>query len=208
MKIISFSLWGDNPKYTIGAVKNAVLAKTIYPGWECYFYVSTDVPADILAQLKAEGATLILKGDGNWFGLTWRFLAADIPGATVLVRDTDSRLNLREKVAVEEWLNSNNDFHIMRDHPFHVSRIMGGMWGARNSICSGITEWLDNYRLSNCYDSDQAFLREIVFPRVASTSTVHDPFMDKIPFPASAPARTNTFFVGQVYNPDDSPVFN
>ncbi len=32
-KVISFSLWGDNPKYTIGAIKNAELSKTIYPDW-------------------------------------------------------------------------------------------------------------------------------------------------------------------------------
>ena len=32
-KVISFSLWGDNPKYTIGAIKNAELIDTIYPGW-------------------------------------------------------------------------------------------------------------------------------------------------------------------------------
>jgi len=32
-KIISFSLWGDKPMYTIGAIKNAKLAEEIYPGW-------------------------------------------------------------------------------------------------------------------------------------------------------------------------------
>ena len=28
-KIISFSLWGDNPKYTIGAIENAKLSKSL-----------------------------------------------------------------------------------------------------------------------------------------------------------------------------------
>jgi len=32
-KIISFSLWGDNPVYTQGAIRNAELAKEIYPDW-------------------------------------------------------------------------------------------------------------------------------------------------------------------------------
>ena len=27
MKVLSFSLWGDNPKYTVGAIKNSELAK-------------------------------------------------------------------------------------------------------------------------------------------------------------------------------------
>ena len=30
MKIISFSLWGQDPKYTIGAIRNAELAREIY----------------------------------------------------------------------------------------------------------------------------------------------------------------------------------
>lgn len=207
MKIISFSLWGNNPKYTVGAVKNAKLAKVIYPGWECYFYVSSDVPQDIISQLKYEGSNIIQMGDGNWFGLNWRFLTADIDNATVIVRDTDSRLNHREKAAVDAWLNSKYDFHIMRDHPFHVSRVMGGMWGARNNICKGIGKWLDAYKFSNCYDTDQAFLREVVYPRVVSSCIVHDPFMDHIPFPSNAPARTNTYFVGQVYDEFDNPEF-
>ena len=36
-KIIAFSLWGDQPKYTVGAIKNADLAKEIYPDWTCRF---------------------------------------------------------------------------------------------------------------------------------------------------------------------------
>ena len=38
MKVISFSLWGDNPKYTIGAMRKAELAATWYKGWKCRFY--------------------------------------------------------------------------------------------------------------------------------------------------------------------------
>lgn len=201
-------MWGSNPKYTVGAVRNAQLAQKIYPGWTCYFYVSEDVPQDIIIQLADHGGKIIKMGDGNWLGLNWRFLAADIADATVIVRDTDSRLNHREKAAVDVWLSSKYDFHIMRDHPFHVSRVMGGMWGARNNICKGITQWLASYNFSDCYDTDQAFLREIVFPRVASSAMVHDTFMDKIPFPSNAEQRTNTYFVGQVYDEEDRPIFS
>ena len=30
MKLITFSLWGVDPKYTVGAIKNAKLAQEIY----------------------------------------------------------------------------------------------------------------------------------------------------------------------------------
>ena len=37
MKVIAFSLWGDNPKYTLGALQNLSLAKLVYPDWVCRF---------------------------------------------------------------------------------------------------------------------------------------------------------------------------
>ena len=36
-----------------------------------------------------------------------------------------------EQEAVEEWLNSNKKFHIMRDHPDHGTEILGGTWGCK-----------------------------------------------------------------------------
>ena len=30
-----------------------------------------------------------------------------------------------------DWLGSNLPFHVMRDNPYHVTWILGGMWGAR-----------------------------------------------------------------------------
>ena len=52
-KVISFSLWGDDPKYTIGAIRNAELAKTVYPGWVPRFYCAKNsVPENIINQLN------------------------------------------------------------------------------------------------------------------------------------------------------------
>jgi len=39
-KVISYSIWGDNPKYATGAIK-------IYPDWICRFYVGQSVPNEI-----------------------------------------------------------------------------------------------------------------------------------------------------------------
>ena len=38
----------------------------------------------------------------------------------------------RERDAVNEWLRSNKTFHLMRDHPWHGSEILAGMWGGWN----------------------------------------------------------------------------
>ena len=52
-KIISFSLWGSNPKYTIGAIRNAELTPIIYPGWVSRFYCGLSVPINIINKLKS-----------------------------------------------------------------------------------------------------------------------------------------------------------
>jgi hypothetical protein len=49
--------------------------------------------------------------------MLWRFRPAfEEDDTIVLVRDADSRLSRRERAAVEDWLASDFDFHIMRDH--------------------------------------------------------------------------------------------
>ena len=42
-KIISFSLWGDIPTYTEGAIKNVQLAKEVFPDWICRFYIPAGI---------------------------------------------------------------------------------------------------------------------------------------------------------------------
>ena len=39
-KVISFSLWGNEPRYCMGAIKNAKIAQKIFKDWTCRFYVS------------------------------------------------------------------------------------------------------------------------------------------------------------------------
>ena len=39
----------------------------------------------------------------------------------------------REQAAVQEWLDSNLTFHVMRDSPHHSTAILAGMWGGDNA---------------------------------------------------------------------------
>lgn len=204
-KIISFSLWGDDPKYTIGAVRNAELAKVIYPGWIPRFYCAEkSVPKNIIKELKELNSEVVIKQTaGDWTGMFWRFEAISDNDVDIMIsRDTDSRLSLREKYAVDEWLNSNKNFHIMRDHPAHGTQILGGMWGARKPILSNMKELINSYKKESYWQIDQNFLRDIIYPKVKNNSLVHDEFFEKIPFPKE---RFNLEFVGQVYDKNDIP---
>jgi hypothetical protein len=59
MKVISFSLYGDNPKYTIGAIKNSKLREKFYPDWQMRVYHNDSVPNYILEELGANNVVLI-----------------------------------------------------------------------------------------------------------------------------------------------------
>lgn len=203
-KVISYSLWGDNPKYTIGAIKNAELAQTIYPGWYCYFFVANSVPEKIQNELlQIPNIVLFYKdNDGDWTSMFWRFETSyDLEVDVSIFRDTDSRLNLREKYAVDEWLLSDKTFHIMRDHPHHGFPILGGMWGYKSNIKYPIKNLLDSFSKNNRYGTDYEFFANSLYPLIQDDKIVHDPFFDKIPFPTE---RLNKEFVGDVFDENDN----
>lgn len=201
-KIISFSLWGENPKYTIGALRNAELANDIYPDWVCRFYIGKSVPKNIIDELNKMKNTEIIFMDeqGDWTGMFWRFYACE-DSDVMISRDTDSRLSMREKYAVDEWLNSDKDFHIMRDHPYHRTEILGGMWGCRNGILKDIKNLINEYSKGDFWQIDQNFLREKIYPIIKNNSLIHDSFLSfekqKKQFPTE---RINTEFVGDVFD--------
>lgn len=202
-KIISFSLWGDNPKYTIGAVENAKLTNLIYPDWTSRFYCGKSVPKNIIDKLKNEKncEVINMNDEGDWTGMFWRFYpASDNDVDITIVRDCDSRLNMREKYAVEEWLNSDKGFHIMRDHPAHGTEILGGMWGSKKGVIINMKELIDEYVKGNFWQVDQNFLREKVYPLIRLDSLVHDEYFEHKPFPKP---RENKTFVGQAFNEND-----
>jgi hypothetical protein len=206
-KIISFSLWGDNPKYTIGSIRNAELSKEIYPDWVCRFYIGRSTPNNIVDKLKSFDNTevIIMDVDGDWTGMFWRFYAAsDEDVDVVIVRDCDSRVNLREKEAVNEWLESDKGFHIMRDHPYHTTEILGGMWGSKKGVITDIKKEINEYIKGDFWQVDQNFLREKIYPLVKNNSLVHDEYqlynVDKKPFPS---IRKNKEFVGDVFDEND-----
>ncbi|KAJ1425255.1 hypothetical protein B484DRAFT_92429 [Ochromonadaceae sp. CCMP2298] len=112
-RVISFGLYGANPKYVVGAIHNVEAGRIYFPGWVCRFYVTNDVPLDAIDTLKQMGAEVeaIPPGMGYSSGMFWRFLvAADPTVDRYIVRDADSRLNARDRIAVEEWVRVSAPF--------------------------------------------------------------------------------------------------
>jgi len=207
MKIISFSLWGDDLRYTGGAIQNVKLAKHYYPDWVCRFFVGRDVGCGIIAELSSHENSQVVEMDtpGNWTSMFWRFYPASDPDVDIMIcRDSDSRLGKREAHAVKEWVESDNGFHIMRDHPYHKVAICGGMWGAKRDTINEMADLSQQFKKENRYNTDQEFLQELIYPRIKNNCTVHDEFFDNKPFPESSGPRDQRYFVGQAYAGDGS----
>jgi len=176
MKIISFSVWGNDPTFLDGAVANAHLTDVIYPGWVCRIYCRDDVPHHYREKFEALDAQVVVMQEtrGAWEGLFWRFFPIFDPQVThTIVRDCDSRINVREKKAVAEWLLSTKELHAMRDHIEHTTvPIMGGMWGCR--YWPVMEDLIRTWTAFGAKGDDQAFLQQKVWPRMREQAMVHD----------------------------------
>jgi len=206
-RVISFCLYGKDPKYTVGMLKNVSLAKEIYPDWEVWVYYA-DTDEDILS--KADANLINMKGS-ELPGMFWRFLP-DVD--RFIVRDTDSRLSVREKFAVDEWIASEKSLHVMRDHPHHRQTIMGGMWGIKRGDYSIEARMYDWCRNDECWghvhfsNADQRFLREVVYNDFIGDMIAHESirsgFPNSVPFPTEMEDRR---FVGEIYDENDNRSF-
>ncbi|MCB0335382.1 MAG: hypothetical protein KDD62_03730 [Bdellovibrionales bacterium] len=152
-KIISFCLFGDNLLYLQGALENIRLAKDLYPEWETVFYVSHTLDQSFLRKIASRSHEVNIIEDSfssererRICAMYWRLFALEKTDAAHLIfRDCDSRLSCRERAAVDEWLASGKDFHLMYDHPFHNVPIMGGMWGYQGTPLPGIRASIEQF---------------------------------------------------------------
>jgi len=185
-KIISFSLWGDKPKYVTGALENIKARDIFYKGWVCRFYIHTSVPQesiDLISSLR--DCEVVIKDEEvgkkrEENGMFWRFeVLKDMNVERFIVRDTDSRIAQREKNCVIDWERSGKNFHIIRDHQYHSTKIMGGMWGATKEFINKIDyddliKQFQNLSYTNTYATDQEFLARMIYPLVKNTACIHD----------------------------------
>lgn len=161
------------------------------------------MPARYLKALEQRGCEVIVvhKNLGPMYGRYWRFwVAADPTVGRFIVRDVDSRLNLREKAAVDEWIQSGKKFHIMRDHPAHTRRVLAGMWGGCGHLLPNIEALVDVWGHYSHQGENDRFMSEIIYPLMGSDYLCHDSlghFEDARPFPA-VPANGETHIGGKI----------
>jgi hypothetical protein len=188
-KVISYSLWGDLPLYTVGAISNAKQAKEIYPGWICRFYIhEPSVPQWVVEELKKQDNVEIVFYNDNvgWGGMLYRFYPATEDDVEVMLsRDTDSRLSTREKACVDQWLKYHKKLHVIRDACVHQSQMMGGLWGAKKGYLTWIRPYIDEM-INNLRDGtarkgcDQDFLNSKIYLYAVGDIDQHGQRLNKL----------------------------
>lgn len=190
--LIAFSLFGANPKYCETAVLNVLEQPRVYPYWRCVFFVDDSVPVPVIERLRQGGRVIpvrdpvMLKAPGAM----WRFLAYDLPDVhRVIFRDADSVISAREAEAVQEWIDSGERFHLMRDYATHTELILAGLWGACIGALPPMRPLLEQFLaqpVASQHFADQYFLRAWVWPYARQSLLQHDSqfgFLNARPFP-------------------------
>jgi hypothetical protein len=177
--VIAFSLWGHQPRYLRGAMRNLLLAADLYPGWRCRFYVDATVPAGFTALAQDLGAEVVMRRADAPLRekLAWRFEVANDPGVgRFLVRDIDAVFSAREAMAVQSWVQSPLWFHAMRDWWTHTDLVLAGMWGGVAGVLPALAPMLADYRSPHAEtpNIDQWFLRDRVWGMLRASCLVHD----------------------------------
>jgi hypothetical protein len=179
---IAFSLYGSDLRYSVGAIKNAIIAEQILDDeYELVFFVGQSVPSWVVSTLRLFPNVQIIQTDApeDHTAKLWRFLACELDYDIVAFRDADARLSLRELHAHEEFLDSGLDAHIMKDHPIgHNYPINAGMFTVRSVLFKDIRALMESADISSYYTQDQDFLRNMIYPRIQFSCFIHDEFYD------------------------------
>ena len=232
-KIIALSLFAptspayeaDFPWFLDGAIQNAKDALLYYPEWVVRVYVmGLDDSVESMLTNISNVEIVRCYDDETWGAsasrkMMSRFLAVDDPTVKVSIyRDTDSRLNLRELLAVNEWISSDFHFHSMRDHPEHSVPMLGGMFGIkRGALNFKMAKLIQKALLENptgisgARGEDQSFLQKYLWPLAQHDCYTHDIDMNRCQrfnsavcrsFPMGSRNEEENFFVGAAFKQD------
>jgi len=192
--VIAYSLWGNDPRYLAPLSENVRLLPHLFPAWSIRVYYDTTVDHNYVTDLGRRGVQLrqmiLAPGLPAHRRRLWRFEAINDPSVQrFLIRDANALLNVKDRVAVDAWSQSDCYFHAMRDWYTHTDLIVAGMWGGIGNILPSPTELFRSrtgWRMENDH-IDQDILTDTVWPTIRHSILVHDSIftgtLGSVPFP-------------------------
>lgn len=169
-KNVSFSLFGHDMKYYVGAYQNCKLFGELLPDWGVnIFYHKDNSIMEEIKKLKKLKCNLIDVSTIN-INLTknltdfpipyfWRFFSFFNDDINIS-RDLDSRLTEREVEYIKRWVEGEKNYFVIRDHPWH-SQYPAGLFGMKRNK-NNFKIFCENYLNSNIlqWGDDQTILEQ------------------------------------------------
>jgi len=169
-QIFSFCIYGSNPKYCEGMVRNLKHITEHYPSFETWIDIGANVPATYQALYESFPRTRLIKHDAaDGRLMTYRFFHIDNPEVELmLVRDADSRIGKRDAWCIDQFIaQTDKTIFTIRDHMYHTRPIMGGQWGIRKigglNMRQAYQQYCAQYGESSAYQCDQNFLATAIY---------------------------------------------
>lgn len=162
MKIFSFCLYGTDRNYYEGLLENIQIVKQYYSDFEIFVYKGI-CPDD----WKLEDVNVIYTKREGAINMLYRYLPLKFADVG-FIRDADSRITERDRWCIDQFLNSVRTYHIIRDHVWHKSRIMGGLFGWKRP-----TDIELDFSEDRGYGYDEAVIASGLYPRIVGESLVH-----------------------------------
>lgn len=210
-RIVSFSLYGNNPKYVIGAHKNIEICQRLMPEWKIKIFTNHNVTSLENIQRLSNYSNVIIVDPESIFpcenlysmGAFWRFFAF-FDNSVALSRDLDSRITTREINYINSWINNDSTPHIfiIRDHPWQ-SLAPAGLIGMQNlglKFYNFFVDFINNESLN--WGQDQVILENFISSYYndinvyrCESNTLH-----------YIPRDDKSFFIGIQLDENDKPI--
>lgn len=207
--IVSFTLFGTNPKYYVGAEENINQIQTMMPDWEVRIYYHEQMILDgYVNKLTDLGGNLVNVKDISFtnketihYPYFWRFFSF-LESCPSIVRDLDSRFSNREFEYIKKWLDSENEYFIIRDHPWHAPIPSGlfGMKGKNDLFVDHFKNFIDNNEL--VWGTDQEILM-LYFEQVGRSNIFYCGYDDLTNY---IPRDDKNFFIGMQVDENNKPL--
>ena len=163
MKVFSFCLYGTEPNYYTGLLENIAIIKQYYPDFTIMVYKGTCDPSWVFPD------DVVIDNTNRTGAINMMLRYIPINHAEVgFVRDADSRITARDRWCIDAFLKSDKSYHIVRDHHWHQSKMMGGIFGWKRPMMLMIPTHEDVG-----YGFDEGYLAANVYDYIKSDTLVH-----------------------------------
>lgn len=159
--IISYALYTDYDSIAINLIDNIRKVKKYLPQWQVRIYSAIDISPQLVQQLCASGAEVIIMGPElpkGHQGEVWKFLpaATSLPFVALSAGDPFSKMDAKN---IRQWITSNRRFCCFSNLN----------WGSRDSAIPNIKSLIDEYSEHWLGFADVFFVR-VIYPLLSGKS--------------------------------------